>query len=29
MKYNWGFGLELERMLFTIENNMYCAVDVR
>ena len=28
MRYNWGFGLELERMVFTIENDIYCAVDI-
>ena len=28
MLYNWGFGLELERMVFTIENDIYCAVDI-
>ena len=28
MRYNWGFGLELERMVFTIENEIYCAVDI-
>lgn len=28
MKYKWGLGLELERMLFYLNNNKYYAVDI-